>query len=189
MAVQIADMPRSRARSGKAAAVDDKRRPLPTKPDKRQQRRANAHPTVVVRGAKRWRIDESPLETAVIKTLAKAAPHIVGEVTVVLCDDEEIRLLNKRYRDKDKATDVLSFDVGDGVSEGEPFGDIVVSVETARRQARTYDAPLVEEMQRLIVHGTLHLCGYDHHERKEAARMHGLTRRLMRDLRPEDGHT
>ena len=50
-------------------------------------------------------------------------------------------------------------------------------------------APLMEEMQRLIVHGTLHLCGYDHHERREAARMHGLTRRLLRDLRLEDDNT
>ena len=163
-----------RPRKGKIAAVDDKRRPL--------------HPTVGVRGAKRWRIDVKPLKAAVIATLMKAAPHIVGEVAVVLTGDKEIRRLNKRYRDKDSATDVLSFDVDDGRSAGEPFGDIVVSVETARRQAREYRAPLIEELQRLIVHGTLHLCGYDHHERREAARMHGLTRRLLRDLKAEDDH-
>lgn len=144
---------------------------------------------MVVRGARRWRISDAALKTAVLKTLAKAAPRVAGDVTVVLCDDREIRRLNKRYRDKDKATDVLSFDVGDGLTEDEPFGDVVVSVETARRQARAYGAPLMEEMQRLIVHGTLHLCGYDHHERREAARMHGLTRRLLRDLRLEDDNT
>ena len=162
-----------RGRNGKAAAVDDERRPLPS---------------VAVRGAKRWRIDARPLRAAVLATLASAAPHVVGEVAVVLTGDKDIRRLNKRYRDKDAATDVLSFDVDDGLTAGEPFGDVVVSVETARRQARAYRAPLMEEMQRLIVHGTLHLCGYDHHERREAARMHALTRRLLRDLRAEDDH-
>ena len=149
---------------------------------------ANLRPTVVVRGAARWRIDVKPLKAAVMATLRKAAPHVVGEVAVVLTGDDEIRRLNKRYRDKDRATDVLSFDVDDGRNAGEPFGDVVVSVETARRQARAYGAPLLEEMQRLIVHGTLHLCGYDHHERREAARMHGLTRRLLRDLKAGGGH-
>ena len=154
----------------------------------RPPRVASGAPGVTVKGAKRWRIDTKPLKAAVIATLKKAAPHIVGEVAVVLTGDEEIRRLNKRYRDKDSATDVLSFDVDDGRSAGEPFGDVVVSVETARRQARAYGAPLIEEVQRLIVHGTLHLCGYDHHERREAARMHGLTRRLLRDLKAEDDH-
>jgi len=142
----------------------------------------------VVRGARRWRLKAEPLKAAVLATLAKAAQHISGEVTVVLTGDKEIRRLNKRYRGMDKPTDVLSFDVGDGLAAGAPFGDVVVSVETARRQARVYAAPLVEEMRRLIVHGTLHLCGHDHHERKEAARMHGLTRRLLRELRAEGDH-
>ena len=175
-------MPHLKRHAGTVAAADRKGRPLPTKTD---------GPQVVVRGARRWRIAEAPLRAAVIATLAKASSNVVGEVTVVLCDDDSIRRLNKRYRDKDDATDVLSFDVGDGLSAGEPFGDVVVSVETARRQARAYGAPLLDEMRRLIVHGTLHLCGYDHHERREAARMHGLTRRLLdelRELRPEGGH-
>jgi len=187
-------MVRSRSGKGQAAAVDDKRRPLLPKIDKRRLLPTKVDtrrllPTVIIRGAKRWRVDEAPLKSAVIRTLEKAAPRVAGEVTIVLCDDKEIRRLNKRYRDKDKATDVLSFEVGDGLSAGEPFGDVVVSVETARRQARAYRAPLMEEMQRLIVHGTLHLCGYDHHERNEAARMHGLTRRLLRDLQREAGHS
>ena len=91
-----------------------------------------------------------------------------GDVTVVLTGDRDIRRLNREFRGKDRPTDVLSFDIGDGLAPGEPFGDVVISVETARRQARDYDAPLVNEMQRLIVHGVLHLCGYDHHERSEA---------------------
>ena len=149
------------------------------------RRAPQPQPTVI--GARRWRVAERPLRAAVVATLEKAAPRIVGDVTIVLTGDKEIRRLNARYRDKDRATDVLSVNVDDGLRPGEPFGDVVISVETARRQARAYGAPLEEEMQRLIVHGTLHLCGYDHHERREAARMHGLTRRLLTRLRADGG--
>ncbi|HET9342166.1 MAG TPA: rRNA maturation RNase YbeY [Candidatus Eremiobacteraceae bacterium] len=197
--MRIAEMPwregvalSGRSEAAKAAEDSGGRQVFPESPRAREgdspRAKAKTTPTAAVRGAARWRIDVKPLKAAVIATLRKAAPHIVGEVAVILTGDKEIRRLNKRYRAKDSATDVLSFDVDDGLSAGEPFGDVVVSVETARRQARAYGAPLIEEMQRLIVHGTLHLCGYDHHERREAARMHGLTRRLMRDLTAEDDH-
>jgi len=119
---------------------------------------------------------------AIERTLAHAAPHVRGDVTLVLTGDEAVRRLNKRYRGKDRATDVLSFGLGDGRQRGEPFGDIVISVDAARRQAREYGATTRQEIVRLAVHGALHLCGYDHHERREAARMHGLTRRLLREL-------
>jgi probable rRNA maturation factor len=148
----------------------------------------NDEPVVSIRGSRKWRIEAAPLRAAVTMTLATVAPDVLGEVTVVLTGDADIRRLNGRYRKKDKATDVLSFNIEDGKTRGEPFGDVVISVETARRQARAYGAPLVEEMQRLVVHGTLHLCGFDHHERRAAARMHGLTRRLLRDLRAEGDH-
>ena len=136
-----------------------------------------------MRGAKRWRVPAQALRRAVEVTLAKAAPRVRGEVTVVLTDDRGIARLNGAYRGKDRPTDVLSFPIGDGRDKGEAFGDVVISVETARRQARDYDAPLLEELQRLLVHGVLHLCGHDHHERREAARMHALTRGLVRALR------
>ena len=140
-------------------------------------------PSVVVRGAARWRLAKPPLMRAASAALEAGAPWVRGEVTIVLTGDNDMRKLNASYRGKDRPTDVLSFEVGEGIAPGEPFGDVVISVETARRQAREYDAPAVEELQRLIVHGVLHLCGYDHHERREAARMHGLTRRLLRCLR------
>lgn len=123
---------------------------------------------------------------AIEQTLAKAAPDVRGDVTLVLAGDETVRRLNKRYRGKDRATDVLSFGLGDGRRLGEPFGDIVVSVDAARRQARDYGATTSQEIVRLAVHGALHLCGYDHHERREAARMHGLTRRLLRQLQRDE---
>ena|SRR5579862_2344517 len=119
---------------------------------------------------------------AVQATIMRASPHVRGDVTVVVTNDRAIRGLNRRYRGIDRATDVLSFDIGDGRTVGEPFGDVVISVETARRQAREYGAPLKAELLRLLVHGALHLCGYDHREQREAARMHGLTRKLVSEL-------
>ncbi|HEY5094558.1 MAG TPA: rRNA maturation RNase YbeY [Candidatus Eremiobacteraceae bacterium] len=140
-------------------------------------------PRVQIKAAKPWRgVRRTALATAALATLAHAAPKVCGDITVVLTTDSAIRKLNREYRGKDQATDVLAFDIGNGLDAGEPFGDVVISVETARRQAREYDAPLQTEVVRLLVHGTLHLCGYDHHERREAARMHGLTRRLVSRL-------
>ena len=144
-------------------------------------------PKVALRGARRWRVSEMPLRRAADAALAAGAPSVRGEVTVMLVGDRAIRALNKRYRGKDRATDVLSFDIGDGATSDDPFGDVVISVETARRHARAYGASLVEELQRLLVHGVLHLCGYDHHERRAAARMHGLTRKLLRTLNASKG--
>jgi probable rRNA maturation factor len=109
---------------------------------------------------------------------------VVGDVGVLLTGDDEMRRLNHRFRGLDKATDVLAFPLGDGLTAGQPFGDLVISAQTARRQAREYGGSLASEIDRLLVHGTLHLCGYDHHERREAVRMHGLTTRLLRELRP-----
>ncbi|MDQ6766479.1 MAG: rRNA maturation RNase YbeY [Candidatus Eremiobacteraeota bacterium] len=122
------------------------------------------------------------LRRVVLHVLGQAAPQVVGDLTVLVTDDHTMRSLNRRYRNKDATTDVLAFPLGDGLRREEPWGDVVISHETARRQARRYGATTAEEMTRLLVHGLLHLCGYDHHERAQAARMHGLTRCLMREL-------
>jgi rRNA maturation RNase YbeY len=140
-------------------------------------------PRVSVRGAGNGRVCPAAfLRRAVRATLARAAPAVLGDIAVVLTGDRKIRELNRTFRGIDRATDVLSFDIGDGLEHDEPLGDIVISVETARRQAHEYGAPLRTELARLVVHGTLHLCGYDHREPREAARMHGMTRRLVREL-------
>jgi len=122
------------------------------------------------------------LRRIVLHTLAQAAPQVAGDVTVLVTGDSTMRGLNRRFRDKDAATDVLAFPLGDGLAAEEPYGDVVISYETAQRQARKFGAPLGDEMSRLLIHGTLHLCGYDHHERAQAARMHALTRRLLREV-------
>lgn len=84
-------------------------------------------------------------------------------VTVVLVDDPYIRKLNHKYRHLDRATDVLSFGMDDDPgSEGETLGDVYVSVDRAREQAGRYHVSLDVELHRLVVHGCLHLLGYDH---------------------------
>ena len=154
---------------------------------RRKVDRPNGQLRVAVMGSK-WRgIRKAGLKRAALLVLASAAPAVRGELTVVLTDDAEIRRLNRTYRGKDRATDVLSFSLGDGRGDTELIGDVVISVDTATRQARSYGASLEEELARLLVHGTLHLCGYDHQTRRQALIMHGLTRRLMAKLAKAHG--
>lgn len=88
----------------------------------------------------------------------------------MLVDDDYIRELNNTYRNKDSATDVLSFAMEESTGEEPLFeaeedvilGDIIISVETAERQAKEYGHSFVREMAFLTTHGMLHLLGYDH---------------------------
>lgn len=86
-----------------------------------------------------------------------------SEVHVLITDDERIRDLNRRFRDVDRATDVLSFPDGDVLPSGRTLlGEIVISLPTARRQASELGHDEVRELSELILHGVLHLIGYDH---------------------------
>jgi probable rRNA maturation factor len=81
-----------------------------------------------------------------------------GDVALTFVDDAHIRQLNEKYRKLDRATDVLSFATGE-----QPFlGDVVISMDTAARNAKKLRNTIGKEVQRLVVHGTLHLLGYDH---------------------------
>ncbi len=92
------------------------------------------------------------------------------EISIVFVSDDYIRNLNSKYRGIDKATDVLSFSQMDDESEGlvpQPLGDIVISVEKAKENAESFSVTLQEEILRLLIHGTMHLLGYDHEEESE----------------------
>jgi len=84
-----------------------------------------------------------------------------GELGITFCSDLYIKKLNGKYRKKEKPTDVLSFEFGDGKKL---FGDIYISIPTAKRQAKEYNVTLKEEILRLAMHGTLHVLGYNHKE-------------------------
>jgi probable rRNA maturation factor len=101
------------------------------------------------------------------------------ELSVSLVSDARIRALNKAWRGKDKATDVLSFPQGEGVGPLVFLGDIVISTDTARRQAREYSRTVEEEVQRYLAHGLLHLLGHDHHRPGDKRRMAAAEARLL----------
>jgi len=113
------------------------------------------------------------LETIAERVIAAAnLPDV--EVSVVFVSDNEIKALNKQWRNKNHATDVLSF----SAFEGEPMpgtehilGDLVISTETAKRQADELGHTLEEEVAVLTAHGIMHLLGYDHERGNDEARM------------------
>jgi probable rRNA maturation factor len=117
-----------------------------------------------------------------VDVLLAAADEHGSSVSVSFVRDPKIRELNRTFRGQDKPTDVLSFPLvepGDAYPGAERLlGDIVISVDTARRQAAEYDAPLDREVQRLLIHGVLHLLGHDHMEPVERAVMEAQERRL-----------
>lgn len=92
---------------------------------------------------------------------AQAAVRLRGQVTVLLTTDAAIRRLNRQFRGKNKATDVLSFPA-EGIGAEELAGDLAISVPTALRQAVEGGHPLSTEIKVLMLHGLLHLAGYDH---------------------------
>jgi probable rRNA maturation factor len=127
----------------------------------------------------------------VAETAAKALAAIGrrgASLTVAFVRDRMIRRLNRVYRGKDRATDVLSFPTAD--DDGEAFihslpdaghlGDIIISTDAARRQADEAGHSLEREVSELVIHGALHLCGYDHET--DNGEMNRLELRLRRKL-------
>ena len=108
-----------------------------------------------------------------------------AELSIAVVSDREMRRLNHRYRGVDRPTDVLSFvqhEEWSGASHG-LLGDVVISLDTARRQAAERGARLGAEGERLLIHGLLHLLGYDHERSPaEARRMQRRARALARRL-------
>jgi probable rRNA maturation factor len=93
---------------------------------------------------------------------AAKALGLTGEFSVLLTGDERLRALNLQFRGKDKATDVLSFPALPEAGNGGQGGDLAISLETALAQAAAYGHTLQMEVKILILHGLLHLAGYDH---------------------------
>ncbi|MBH0179499.1 MAG: rRNA maturation RNase YbeY [Nitrospira sp.] len=110
-----------------------------------------------------------------------------SELSIELAGDRRMRRLNRLYRKKDRTTDVLAFPMREALAPHATrfpmnmLGDVVISVPQARRQAIEAGGQLDKEIVSLLVHGVLHLCGYDHErDEKEAARMHRRERQLLR---------
>jgi probable rRNA maturation factor len=121
---------------------------------------------------------------AALKSLGRSTEV---EVSVVITDDKEIAELNREYRGLDRSTDVLSFPQLEGEDPATetggivPLGDIVISVEHVKVQAVEYDHPVRQEFDFLLVHGLLHLLGYDHDENNQGE-MYEVQKDLMSKL-------
>ena len=127
-------------------------------------------------------VDTTAIDVHALERLATHALRIEetpapAELSIVFVDDAAIQVLNRDYRATDAPTDVLSFAQGGGDEFATPegaarhLGDVIVSVETARRQAAEFGLALNDEVAHLVVHGILHLLGYDHEDAADAETM------------------
>ena len=111
--------------------------------------------------------NESKIEAYMLDVLKKL-DYDGEEISILFCNDEYIRELNKNYRDIDSATDILSFENGEEYTDDEgewlSAGDIALSLETLPKNAEYFGVSENEELKRLLIHGILHLNGYDHGE-------------------------
>ncbi len=120
--------------------------------------------------------EPAPVALALIEAAASAVlvhEALDGELTVVMTDDAQIRKLNREYLGIDAPTDVLAFPAGeiDPENGAAYLGDVIVSVPRAAEQARDAGHPVADELQLLVVHGTLHLLGHDHASAADKSRM------------------
>ncbi len=121
---------------------------------------------------------KNKIPKAVFQKLAKRAGFLLkknGEFGVVFCGDKKIWELNKKYRGKDNPTDVLSF----GYKKSEWRGDIIISLDTAKKQAKEKGHSLEKELKILFVHGMLHAAGFDHETDAEEARMEKMAAKIL----------
>lgn len=136
----------------------------------------------VVNRQRKLPLDCEGWEKFIAKAL-KLAPADGADVTVAFVSDRAMRELNRRWRGKEGTTDVLSFPAGQDEFEkleGSTLGDVVISVEQAARRADEHGLSFETEVAQLILHGLLHLCGYDHET--DDGEMNRLELRLRRRL-------
>jgi len=118
----------------------------------------------------------------------KRPKNVHPELTVTLTNDADIKILNRDYRAKDKPTNVLSFPMWDNMSEipngaGEiPLGDIIIAFETIAREAVEQEKTLANHFTHMLIHGFLHLLGYDHIIDKDAEKMEALEIKILKKL-------
>lgn len=130
-------------------------------------------------------VDVAALERLARQAVVSEGVPAPAELGLVITDDDTVRDLNRRYRGMNEPTDVLSF----GLESVEPFvsppdgvqrlGEVIVSFPAAERQAREAGRPLEAELAHLVVHGVLHLLGYDHQQPEEAQAMRAREEALL----------
>lgn len=123
-----------------------------------------------------------------LRRTATATWNVVGagaaELSILLTDDARTRILNRDFRGMDRPTNVLSFPAEDEGAPGRPrlLGDVVLSLETVRREADEQSKPLADHLCHLTVHGILHLLGHDHQSESQSSAMEALEVEILRGL-------
>lgn len=128
----------------------------------------------------------------ILRTVSELLDVPAGDMSIVLADDQTVRVLNRDYRDKDKPTNVLSFAATEGDdfliteedpdSSGHAYGDIIVALETMQRESVEQNKTLHDHSAHLITHGVLHLLGFDHVNGEDAEEMEELEREILDKL-------
>jgi probable rRNA maturation factor len=115
--------------------------------------------------------------TANAKKILKIAHDL--EVNVSIVSDEEMKKINKESRNENSSTDVLSFSLNTKYDDKEFLGDIIISIDTATKQAEELENTIQEELEFLYCHGLLHLLGYDHQTKDEETKMFDLKKQIL----------
>ena len=143
----------------------------------------------IVRRAEDWdrlNVSDSTLEEAAKAAFAAAVPKTPErvEATILLTDDAEMRELNRNFRGKDAATNVLSFPAAPlpQAADPSPLGDIVLAAGTVEREAMAEGIAAADRATHLVVHGMLHLLGFDHEQDSEAERMEAMEVEILAGL-------
>ncbi|WP_406852517.1 rRNA maturation RNase YbeY [Brevundimonas sp. BH3] len=127
-----------------------------------------------------WNAALADAEAVVDVAATKALGSVEGDVVVLLADDEAVQDLNKRFRDKDRPTNVLSFPAAE--SAFPHLGDVVLGLEYCVEEAKAQGKTLKDHLSHLVVHGVLHLLGRDHVEDEEAEQMEAEEREILASL-------
>ena len=133
------------------------------------------------------RVDTGGRVAAIAESVSGRLGEAAGTVALVLADDDLVRDLNRRFRGKDSATNVLSFPDDDGFPSGNSqadthLGDVILAIETLSREAKRDEKSIDDHFTHLVVHGILHLIGYDHETDEDAEEMESLETAILDDL-------
>ncbi|MCK4803074.1 MAG: rRNA maturation RNase YbeY [Spirochaetes bacterium] len=130
-----------------------------------------------------------PVSIKILKKLSSAAFSLTGkeagDISLVVCDDQFISRLNTKYKGIEAPTDVLSFSMREEKTPqigSNILGDIIISIDTARRQANAMGETLDEEFLILFIHGLLHLLGYTHNYQKDEKTMMEFTKKILSEV-------
>lgn len=129
---------------------------------------------------------EKKIKTIVEQTLRGVREKLINcEISIHLVGESYIKKINKQYRGKDMITDVISFatqDISWGKQTEIDLGDLFICPKQIKRQAQDFEVDYQEEFKRILVHGVLHLCGFDHQTERDGKKMFALQERILKQL-------